>query len=455
MHMNNRSLLIFLFILSSVFFHSMTCAQTTQLNWIGHWKGQDKRGDLVEEVKKEFEFLYPDVRVNFIFNRDLAAEGDNYKWKTAYTIVEMIRTGKIKWDVIFLDIIVYNYVAELLNDPLWGGKHLVDFSTVQGFTQTQKDFIINDPFYRNQTGGLFVGPHIEGYFFFFCLNKNLAEKASLDIREKNMKVEDLLTYARQLSEYNKKNNTSTPLIRLGAWNRIESLFLNIFRSHFDNPKVAIEQSFSKEKEIAFLDTLLLFEELSQYQPIINTNWKTVNWDDFQQGFLEGKGLLITGGSFMYNNFKSAGPEKFNLVGPAEYPVVNKSQGLVGNYTPVFAVMKNSPNKKAAIDLMMLWSEPKVAEKWVGYTRNPTGIKGHLLEPVFKNMNDDVFSQFVTDMTEQYTNLPMRYYQQPVYVFGKDTPVTASEFRENLVLILEGKQTAINYFNDVMKRYKTQ
>ena len=455
MYINNRILLIFYFLISSVFVHSISCAQTTQLNWIGHWKGEGKRGELIEEVKKEFEFLHPDVQVNLLYNRDIEAKGENYKWKTAYTIVEMIRTGNIKWDVVYLDIIVYNYVAELLSDPLWGVEHLVDFSTVSGFTQTQKKFIINDPYYKNQTGGLLVGPYIEGYFFFFCQNKKLARKTGIEIRERNMKVEDLLDYARQLSEYNQKNNTSISLIWLGAWNRLESLFGNIYRSHFDNPIVAIEQSFSKKKEKAFLETLLTFEKLSHYQPILNRDWRTVNWDGLKNGFLEGKGLLITGGSFMYNNFKAYGPEKFELVGPVEYPAVKKSQGLVGNYTPAFAVMKNSPNKKTAIDLMMLWSEPKVAEKWVSYTRNPTGIRGHLNEPVSKNMNDEVFSQFVTDMTEQYSNLPMRHCQQPVNVFGKNNPVTATEFRENLALILEGKQTATNYFNDVMKRYRSQ
>ena len=428
-------------------------SETKQLNWIGHWKGEEKRQDLVNEVKKEFEFLHPDVRINLLYNKDIETEGDNFKWKTAYIIVEMVRTGNINWDVIFLDIIVYNYVAELLNDPLWGAKHLVDFSTVPGFLQTQKKFIINDPFYKKQTGGIFVGPYIEGYFFFFCQNKKLARKTGIEIRERNMKVEDLLTYAKQLSEYNKKNNTSIPLIRMGIWNRIESLFGNIFTSQFDNPEIAIEQSFSKKKEKAFLDTLLIFEKLSHYQPIINSDWKTLQWDEWKNGFLEGKGLLITGGSFMYNHFKVAGPEKYKIVGPVEYPAVNKSKGLVGNYTPVFAVMKNSPNKKAAIDLIMLWSEPKVAEKWVSYTRNPTGIRGNLDDPVFNAMTDDIFSRFVTDMTEQYSNLPMRYYQQPVYVFGKENPVTASEFRENLILILEGKQTALDYYNDIMVRYK--
>lgn len=334
-----------------------------------------------------------------------------------------------------------------------GTKHLVDFSTLPAFSTTQKDFIFSDPYYKGQTGGLLVGPYIEGYFFFFCENTELSKKIGITMKKRDMTVDDLLSYARQLSEYNAKQNTSIPLIWLGAWNRLESLFLNIFRSHFDDPKTAIEQSFSKEKEKAFLETLTTFEKLSQYQPIINDNWKDMSWDTHKRGFLEGKGLLFTGGSFMYNNFKMYGQDKFDIVGPLEYPVVKKQQGLVGNYTTAFAVMKNSPNKKAAIDLLLLWSEPKIAEKWVTYTRNPTGIKGHLNEAAFKTTNDEVFSQFVTELTEQYGHLPMRHFQQPIFVFGKNNPVSATEFRENLALILQGKQTAKDYFDDVMKRFK--
>ena len=119
MSFRNRITLTFLFISTILFFVSTSYAQTKQLNWIGHWKGEGKRGELLEEVKKEFEFLYPDVQVNLLYNRDLTTEGDSYKWKSAHSIVEMIKTGNIKWDVVYLDLIVYNYVAELLDDPLW------------------------------------------------------------------------------------------------------------------------------------------------------------------------------------------------------------------------------------------------------------------------------------------------------------------------------------------------
>lgn len=455
MSINKYFQLISILVIFCVSINLPARSETQQLNWIGHWKGEDKREDLINEVKKEFEFLHPEVQLNFHYDVELDAQGDNYKWKTAYTIIEMIKTGNIKWDVIFLDVIVYDHVAELLNDPFWGRTHLVDFSLVPEFLQTQKDFIFEDSSFKDKTGGILTGPYIEGLFYCFWSNRDLAQKVGINILERNMKVEDLLTSAMQLSEYNQKNNTSIPFIRLGTWNRLDTLFEYLFRSRFDNPEFAIDLSFNDKKEKAFRDTLLIFEKLSQFQPILNSDRKTLRWDEWKQGFLEDKGLFITAGTFMYNHFKATGPEKYKKVRPVEYPVVKKGNGLVGLYTPIFAVMKNSPNKKAAIDLLMLWSEPKIAEKWVTYTKSPTGIKGNLNEPAFKALTEDIYDKFVIDMTEQYSKLPMRYFQQPLYVFGKESPASSTEFRENLALILEGKKTAGEYYNDIMRRYNRQ
>jgi len=75
----------------------------------------------------------------------------------------MLSSRNIEWDVIWLDDNIYARVAEELNDTEWGKKHLVDFEAIPGFTETQKRFIIDNPIYRSQTGGMIVSPYIEGY----------------------------------------------------------------------------------------------------------------------------------------------------------------------------------------------------------------------------------------------------------------------------------------------------
>ena len=97
---------------------------------------------------QEFRFIYPDVDLNIEFSKTLANEGKNFKWKSAYQIVEMINSGDITADVVYLDNFVYSHVAELLNDPYWGEKHLVDVSDLPWFRESQKDFILSSPYRR-------------------------------------------------------------------------------------------------------------------------------------------------------------------------------------------------------------------------------------------------------------------------------------------------------------------
>lgn len=437
-------------IIAAVLFAAPPLSYSDQLNWMGHWKGEYGRQKLVEEVKKEFEFLHPEVNVNLVYDVDLKAPGEYFKKKVAHTIVEMIKTGDVKWDVIFLGVTVYNYVAEILEDPYWGQKHLLDYSTVPGFQERHKEFIINTPYYKNQTGGIFVGPFIEGLITCLWYNKNVARQLQIDIPGQGMTINQFLGYAKKLSDYNKTADIKVPFLSFSTYYRIEALFEFLFKSHFNDPQMVVELSYSDEKAKAFLDTLLIFEELAQYQPILNDGWRELPVFPWMRDYLAGnQGLFAAGGTYWYGHFKGNAPETVDNGIPVEPPIVNYPNGLVGQYSNVWAIMKNSPNKKAAVELLQLWSEPKIAEKWVDYTKNPTGLKGNLGKVDSKSSVDDIHSDFVMKMNEKYQNMPMRNYRSPVYVFGKDCKVSGHSFRESLALILEGKLTARSYFGEVM------
>lgn len=428
-------------------------AGTGSLNWLGHWKGEDRREELVLEIKKEYAFLHPKVQVNFLFNKDLKGKGDTYKTRAAELIVRMIDTGSIDWDVIYLSNAVYNEVARITGDPLWGKKHLVDFSEYPWFIQAHKAFLFQTPYYRDQTGDILVGPYIEGFFNSLWFNQRLADKIGIIVQQRKMSSSDFLGYAERLTEYNRKHNTDIPFIKLSVWNRLEMLFEHLYRSQFELPNLAVEESYSAEKGKAFLDTLLLFEQLSAFQPLLNNDWRSLDWDTWHHDYLDDDGLFIVAGTYMYSHFRGYDAIKFKKLIPAEFPAVKKANGLVGDYIPTFAVMKDSPNKENAIALMKLWAEPKVAEKWVQYTRNPTGLRGHLGQPASPTLKTDIYGLFVTDMSNDYGHLPMRYFRAPSYAFGEKNPVSPREFREKLALILEGRLSASDYFADIMERIK--
>ena len=43
----------------------------SELNWVAHWLGEEKREQLVMEVAKEFQFLYPDIKLNIEFTDEI------------------------------------------------------------------------------------------------------------------------------------------------------------------------------------------------------------------------------------------------------------------------------------------------------------------------------------------------------------------------------------------------
>jgi len=425
-----------------------------RLNWIGHWKGEDKREDLVREVKKEYEFLHPEVKINLVYNKDIEGPETGYKQRTAGVIARMIETGDIEWDVIFLDVAIYEQVSERLGDPLWVRKHVVDFSRVPGFLDSQKDFIVSDPRYKDKLGGVFTGPFIENYLMNLWYNMAVAGRVGLEVRERDMTFEDLSGYAEKLHKYNQKHGTSITLIKLSSWNRLDYLFENLFKSLFDDFPAAVEMRLSEKKEKAFLKTLLAFERLAQFQPVLNEGWRDLSSNDYKRDFLfNDDALFYVGGSFMYSQFRGLDVEKSKAMRPVENPILGKPQGLIGDFSPTFAVMKNSRNKDRAVDFVMTWAQPKNAEKWVRYTKNLTGIKGNLSRAITEEVDvyDDVYGKFIMEMEKKYEGVPMMYMRAPTYVFGEKNPVTTTELREKLAQILEGNLKARNYYKDVMTR----
>ena len=266
-----------------------------------------------------------------------------------------------------------------------------------------------------------------------------------------MTMDDFIGYARELSAYNSKHGTAIPFIKLSTFNRLDYLFEYLFKSQFNDPYYAIEEKYDKQKDKAFLDTLLLFEQLAQYQPILNKGWAELNWDQWKRDFLDDDGLFVMAGSYMYDHLRAIDPVKYINTAPVEFPYVVAPNGLVAGYFTSFAVMKNSPNRQQAMELMQLWSEPRTAERWVRQTKNPTGLR-HLNEPV-RVTATDLYSRFILDMEELYGELPRRYFRKPVYAFGADNPVSATELHDRLADILDKKITARQYYEDVMTRFQ--
>lgn len=409
--------------------------EQTQVNWIGHWLDEDLRETIVREVAEQFDFEHPEITVNLVFPQQIL--GKRSKPLSGQQYAEMIRSGKIEWDIIWLDDYIYRYTAEQLGDPEWGKKYLVDFEQVPGFVSSQKDFIINDPAYRNQTGGVLVGPYLEGYYFSIWYNKDVAQRLGLEIKDRGMTFDDLLGYVKRVHEYNETAQTPVAAIyEAGDWPTTEFLFHTLAKSEIASYSELFGEFPKARQRAILLKVFEALEQLGQYDPL-PPGFEANVWYETRNHPLEDKCLFYVQGTWMYNHWRSVDKGKIHKMVPAEMPVFQPVNHATGGYIPTWAVMKDSPNREAAIQLLMAWCAPRVAERWVRYTKNPTGVKGNLTE---STIGSDVYEQYQAYMSNTYGG-NVHHSATVGYLLGEQNAHLQEQIKDSIQQLLTGKTTA--------------
>lgn len=417
---------------------------TRTLNWMGHWLHEDMREMLVREVAQEFAFAHQDVRVNLVFPSEIMGRRD--KRLAGRYIADMIRTGEIEWDVIWLDDHIYKYVAEELGDPDWGARYLVDFTSIEGFAATQKSFIIDDPAYRDQTGGILVGPYIEGYYYLLWFNREVADRIGLQIRQRGMTFDDLVSYTERVAAYNREHGTRIATFYEAAnWFTLEALFQQLVKTQFPDFATAIEERGSAEKRAAMLRALEAFERLGALDPLIASH-ATNQWFDTRHLVLEGEALFMLSGSFMYSHWSGIDKQKLPRMVPADLPALGPANHTIGGYLPSFAVLRDAPNRDLAIELLLWWSRPQVAERWVRYTKTPTGLRGNLASAT---LGEDMYERFNSHMRERYGS-QVQYSATAGYLLGSECALVQPEVDAILRRVITGRATARQAYDQILE-----
>jgi hypothetical protein len=422
-------------------------AKSNTINWMGHWYKADKRYDLVREIKRDFSFRNQDTRVNLQFPEQIL--GTNDKVAVARLIAEMIRNRKIDWDIVWMDNHIYQFVAEELNDPLWGRKHLVNFEKIPGFIQSQKPFIIADPAYRNQTGGILVGPYIEGYYYALYYNRDLAKKIGIQPKPFGMSFEDLLGYVKAVARYNHNAKQKIPIF-FDAYDlpSMEALFQNLVKSWLNDYGTTTTEQGSKQKLAAMYKGFQAFEQLGKYRPLI-PSYASNAWFLTRDVPLNDKALFYISGTWMYSRWRDIDIAKSAKMIPTELPVFMPVDYGLGGFITTWAVMKDSPQRKAAVRLVMSMSTPRVAEKWVQYTKTPTGVAGEFSKAT---MGSDVYEVYQRTLSEKYGSR-VQYSFNAAYLLGKKNSLLQSVIVDLLWQLLEGKITADQAQNSILAKMR--
>jgi ABC-type glycerol-3-phosphate transport system substrate-binding protein len=402
--------------------------QITQLNFIGHWFDEGERKKLIDGVVKEFEFTNQDIQVNLKYPEELYG-GENER--EIKLLIEQIQKPVADWDILRIKE-HYGTIARMLNDPNWGAKYLVDFSTVPEFFDYHKSFVNSDIF-KQRNGGIITGPYVEGYYWAMFVNTDVAKKVGVSVKQYGMTFDDLLSYAKAVYNYNKANNTHIATIfEDSGWISTESMFKNLCYSTLSGYDEIIGTKLTTNKLNAIEKTYMALEELSKYQPIIKSR-KNIKWGRDNDYPLKDSCLFFVNGSWMYNIWTKKNKTDIQKILPCELPVFKKYNSYLYGYASNWVVPKNAPHKDAAIKLMMYFCRPEISELWVSYTKCPSGVKGNISNAEF---GVDPFESFLYTIDNEYKTNKINPVEGK-YLFGEinfSLPVRVIE-------ILEGKMTA--------------
>lgn len=427
----------------SVEFSSIKKSALVEVNCIGHWKDEGKRELLVREVANEFEFLHQDIKVNLKFPEEVYFKGSAGDATEVGFIVKEITSKQPKWDIIRLKD-YYSKVAVELNDPDWGKKYLVDFSEFPDFVANQQQFLFSDD-YKSQNGGITIGPYNEGFFWALWYNKEVAKKIGLEIKQFGMTADDFISYFKAVYNYNKANNTNiVPYFEENGWITMNIVMTQLFLSCFDNINELKNTDYSPDKIKKLESVFKILEELSNYEPTYKDRSKVV-WLQSER-LVKGECLFYIQGSWMYNIWDNSNKKAVEIMVPAEMPSMHgTSPCYMGGYKACWAVPKNAPHKEAAIKLLKYWATNGIADKWVRYTKCPTGLKGVLVSSTF---GLDTYENFEYNLSKKY-GISMINPGDNRYILGyKNRDISFS-----VIDIIEKKKTAAQTIAEIKKQIK--
>ena len=92
-----------------------------------------------------------------------------------------------------------------------------------------------------------------------------------------------------------------------------------------------------------------------------------------------------------------------MMQPCEIPSLDnkKANSYSGRYTSVFVVPKNAKNSEAAELFIRFIYSKQIADKWVKYSKCPTGLKNIIS---YSDFGNDSYAHFSQHITKKYGDI---------------------------------------------------
>lgn len=354
------------------------------INWICIWSNRKSKRQFIEDVCQEYMFLNQDQHINLRFDKEVDPTYNRLP-AMAESLAVQINEGRCNEDIVIHGWSYYIY-DRVSNNPNWVADNLVDFENIPGYKESLAEGIYGNELYTLNTKGQYIGPFIEGQLSCLFYNKELADKIGLEIPQFNLTIDEFLEYMQAVKRYNEQTGSSINFIiieRMEFFNFLFSTALNY------NPADKANYTLSQKKE-ALLTALNLLQKIGSAN-ITHSNVAAdfLHYDNY---------LFADGETWTYNKYVAQDSLKSRRIVPIEFPSINKPFVYSGGYEMHFGVLKNSPQKENAINLLMYLASTDNAENWVQTTKNPTGMKRHFKAD---GVSSDYFDIFITHIQEKY------------------------------------------------------
>lgn len=409
-----------------------------QVNWIGHWKNEGYKEQLLYDMARKFEFENQNIVLNLKFPDEVYPSVNEGQFLAA----ELVKPD-IKWDIVRVNNEVAG-TATALNDPQWPAKYLVDFSQYEQFRSNSLDEMTSEE-KKNRWGGIIPGHAVDGHNFVLWCNKALADEIGINPKLFNMTADDFESYIKAIDDYNRRTNKKVKAFSINSgWLPSYALGLQLFASLVGDYNKLNDESFSSEKVAAWEQVLNYLEKLSAYKPV-DAEWAKVNYGTNYSEILNKECLFVINGTWMYNIWSSLDSVNYKNIIPLELPAFNESKTYIGEVSIPWAVPKNALNKEEAVRFMLYWCRPDVADEWVRYTKSPTGIRGSLVQSEF---GVDVYENFDYTISEKYSGkkVPLNF-DNYSRLFGRRNQNVACHFTD----VVSGKMKAREAMNNIRKK----
>jgi hypothetical protein len=415
--------------------------QKTTINVIGHWLNEGKREDLVRNFAREYEFEHQNIAVNLKFPEEIFFDKLDRASSEKF-VAKVVLEAQPQWDVIKING-AYDEVKNILKDPDWPRKYLVDFSQIEEFRNGTRPELLTDEA-KKAFNGIIPGPFVEGQFWALWCNNKVAEKVGIKVKQYGMTVDDFIGYLKAIYTYNQNHPGQyiTPIYESYVWTTTMAIAIQMYSSLLSGPDEFHSATVTEHRLKAWEKTLEAVEIMAKYKPL-NPKWRTTEWSKTQGTLINEECLFYVNGSWMYNIWLAIDAKKTLNCMPAEFPSFGEFSVYPGASIITWAVLKNAPHKEEAIKYLLAMNKPEMADAWVRYTKCPTGIKGSLADVTF---GGDQFENFSFTVQNKYKNKQYKYYESGHWVLNNTaTQGSALYFTD----VIEGKMTA----KEAMKRIR--